>query len=372
MTDRQKQLIEEEKDLQAAILSFRTRQTEAQGEMDEASAREDYEAADELSEEIEQLSVQIAESSKTIGEKHNEYAELEASKSQLYGEQRAFLAEVLGKSKEFSEKEAELLGTLRQSTEEYKRTTSDNLEASSIELEVCQEENTKHQDEVRVRREELDTEIRKETGDLEEAKAGYQEDLTAVNEEIADLEAKLLVLKGRHSTLTEQIHETNKVIQGKLEDFESVIAELSNEEGFLTQESKELDGKKDKLKQEQGAFEEELTAQQQAIDTKAKWLDDYQTVMAEAHAEAARLEKIVGDRKQRLSDLKSAEAALGAKLKSLEEAENYEAEVKRNYELFMQSIVQKEARIREIDTRIPGLEAEKKTLASARLFKVSC
>jgi chromosome segregation ATPase len=317
-------------------------------------------------------SAQIAESSKTIGEKHNEYAELEASKSLLYGEQQAFLAEVLGKSKKFSEKEAELLGTLRQNTEEYKTTTSDNLEASSTELEVCQEENTKHQEEVKAKRQGLDAEIRKETGDLEDAKAGYQEELTAVNEEIADLEAQLLVLRGRQSTLTEQIYETNRVIQEKLEDFESVIAELSNEEGFLTQESKELEGKKDKLGQEQGTFEEELKAQQQAIDTKAKWLDDYRTVMAEAQAEAARLEQIVGDRKQRLSDLESAEAALGAKQKSLEEAEEYEAEVKRNYELFMQSIVQKEARIREIETRIPGLEAEKKTLASARLFKVSC
>mmetsp|Transcript_28735 Transcript_28735/g.51137 ORF Transcript_28735/g.51137 Transcript_28735/m.51137 type:complete len:734 (+) Transcript_28735:30-2231(+) len=369
MVNRQKELIEDEKDLQSIIHSLRDRQTQAQVEMDEASAQEDYEEADKLSSEIEQLADKVVESSKTISEKHNEYADLENQKSNLFEQQRTFLSDVVAKAKVFCGKEGAQLIDLQKHSDEYKQSTSENLEALSIEIEVCQEENSKRQEEVREKHEALDAEIKQQTGELEDAKDEFETKLSEVNQEIQELELKLKALKEQQHELVEQIRDTNKVIGDKLLIFDAQIKELTGEENFLAEESEVLELKKNKLSTERTSFESELQAQQNAIDSKAKWINDYQAVMAEADAEVSKIEGIVSDRKKRLLELQKAEQAVAEKQKSLQDAEEYEEEVKRNYEMFMQSIVQKEARIREIETRIPGLEADKKNLATARQFK---
>lgn len=370
ITATQQLLIDEEKELQAAISHSRELLTKTQAQMDEASANEDYETAEQKREEIEQLSASMVKDLQTISEKHNEYAELETQKSALYELQRTFLNGTLAKSKDYLDKEEAQLAGLRNSTKAYTETTSENLEAFSIEIEVCQEENSKRQNEVSAQQEELQTKIKQQTGELEEAKAKFEGELTEVDREIAELEAKLATLRGQQKHLNQQIAETDAEIAAKLENFQAVIAELTGEETYLEGERQEIEGKKVKLTSDQASFKAELQAQQNAIDVKAAWINNYSTIMADAQAEVVKIEGIINDRKQSLAELQRAEQALIDRQKAMQEAEEYEQEVKRNYDLFMQSIVQKEARIREIDTRIPGLEAEKKNLASARQFKV--
>ena len=359
-----------QKKLLTSVMEMQIKLVQLEQLEDEAALHEEFEEAAKYHDELEKIKELCKVNHEHIQSNSSQYSHLESDKSSLLRQKRIWIEETLETSQNALNLVQNTLETNKKNAENVREAKVALLAKEISIVNLKEEETLRIASSVNEQKTELNKRILEKTESIQCEERKLSQELRSLKDEIQNLEEILAKKKAEAIILSKNLISTQESLEKSKKEFEEETFEVEEAEKVLQSELDQVSQLQNQYKEEESVSLKAYNEFMKHYNTKIIDLEIFTEELKLLREEGVKIDSLQENRGKYLAEIQGIENILKEKEENLWDAQEYYSSTKDNIDQFKEHIRQQEEKIKDIDKRIPILENDKKTAASAKLFKV--